>query len=489
MSQPEVGTTEKEHEKREGRGTGEEEVEVQDLNSFLESAGQPPVEEIHGPDDDSDSEASENAPEEELTEEQVIAADDKHKKRAQALKNAGYNEKGKGLLESCLGGKQRLRPKKMEAEKPLSVIFGWLAKTSPRWFVGKQWRWFELRDKRLSWWNSQDECQQKKKALGNLDFELLDVEVKKLWENRKPSTLEAMFCGGATRKASRGSCVSGWNKDHDDFSMSVKNSNRIFQLQAESADLAAQWLPAIEEHIAAAAACGHRPCQIAELPKKFWKYKRISPEKFEDMCNTGDIMLFRAKSSDAKLQRAFTGAHFDHVGIILKFAGGEIAFLEAHGGEGVGLCTWSEFVENEWQTLYPEMVLRRVYCPRSDETIVKFFEWTKEVVGKPYKISYDKLTRRVSSHKEEDFFCSELVATGLKHLGVLKEGTASSSYWPGTFAENNDEHLAHEIKDGCSLGIELLLDFSLAEEGSAYHMPTGHFKAKKGGFAMSNFGF
>ena len=63
------------------------------------------------------------------------------------------------------------------------------------------------------------------------------------------------------------------------------------------------------------------------------------------------------------------------------------------------------------------------------------------VRGKGYDLSLSKLMQKfnpeedLSSNKtSKTYFCSELVASAHKVLGVFPEQPASSQYWPSTFA-------------------------------------------------------
>ena len=51
------------------------------------------------------------------------------------------------------------------------------------------------------------------------------------------------------------------------------------------------------------------------------------------MADTGDLILFRGKAFEAKLQRAVTGSEFDHVAIVLKYSTSDIFIMEALGGK------------------------------------------------------------------------------------------------------------------------------------------------------------
>merc|ERR1712079_866870 len=130
--------------------------------------------------------------------------------------------------------------------------------------------------------------------------------------------------------------------------------------------------------------------------RDWWKLQRISPEKFKCITLTGDILLFRSHGNVPQIIRTFSGGRFDHVGLLLKLAGGEIGILEATGNQGVGLCTWSEFLENGWEQLYPEMAVRRVVFPRTTERLVALQNWVGEVLGKPYGLSIGRMMQKNS---------------------------------------------------------------------------------------------
>ena len=53
------------------------------------------------------------------------------------------------------------------------------------------------------------------------------------------------------------------------------------------------------------------------------------------MADTGDLILFKGKAFDDKLQRALTGSEFDHVAIVLKYSTSDIFIMEALGGKVV----------------------------------------------------------------------------------------------------------------------------------------------------------
>jgi hypothetical protein len=58
---------------------------------------------------------------------------------------------------------------------------------------------------------------------------------------------------------------------------------------------------------------------------------------------------------------------------------------------------------------------------------------------------------------DKSFFCSELVASAYKCLGLLPKKIASSHYWPGSFSTENKL----DLLDNAHLGDEQLIDFAM----------------------------
>jgi hypothetical protein len=86
------------------------------------------------------------------------------------------------------------------------------------------------------------------------------------------------------------------------------------------------------------------------------------------------------------------------------------------------------------------------------------------VIGRKFKINAAKLLRRHSTtdsgeniEDNKSFFCSELVASVYKLMGVLSDTVSASQYWPVSFSADKNINLLQNA----SLGEERLLDFSI----------------------------
>ena len=104
-------------------------------------------------------------------------------------------------------------------------------------------------------------------------------------------------------------------------------------------------------------------------------------------------------------------------------------------------------MQQRWHLLYSKLIFRKLHYEKSDaqltslEAFVKVSarDYVQSVVGKKYKINATKILRRRSLRDASDnikesksYFCSELVASAYKRLGLLPEEKSASQYWPGT---------------------------------------------------------
>ncbi|KAF8822642.1 hypothetical protein IE077_003240, partial [Cardiosporidium cionae] len=174
---------------------------------------------------------------------------------------------------------------------------------------------------------------------------------------------------------------------------------------------------------------------------KFWKISRISPQKFESIANTGDIVLFKLGTIDKKcqrmnalIQRTLTRSEYDHIAMILRSDCNKIHVLEAIGNAGVVINPWglhrkllwsNQFTKSDTftivnayllfqitinsyilsiQTLLIQVIatinfrvaLRKVFWERSTEKLNVLLQFLKDTYGAKYHLSVSKLLRRYS---------------------------------------------------------------------------------------------
>jgi hypothetical protein len=87
---------------------------------------------------------------------------------------------------------------------------------------------------------------------------------------------------------------------------------------------------------------------------------------------------------------------------------------------------WERFTLYGWYRNYERVVYRKLRCERTEEKLSRLQEFIKAARNKRYKMTATKLLRKnrsddsdanISDHKT--YFCSELVASIYKNLGIL----------------------------------------------------------------------
>jgi len=209
--------------------------------------------------------------------------------------------------------------------------------------------------------------------------------------------------------------------------------------------------------------------------KNFWRYPFIREHQFQKRVESGDILLFRGQDAPAKLQRAATGALYDHVALLIKSANDEVFVLEATGNHGVKILSWEYFTGRRWHQCYAWIAYRKVYFQRTPEQLHALQTFITAVLGRPYGLSLGKLVGRTLSEAFDErggpvapspaaageahrsLFCSELTAACLKRCGVLASARASSRYWPSSFSQHCAEPLP--LQEHAHVGEEQVIVF------------------------------
>lgn len=91
---------------------------------------------------------------------------------------------------------------------------------------------------------------------------------------------------------------------------------------------------------------------------------------------------------------------------------------------------------------FERIVYRRLMgFPRTKERLIKLEKFIKVVKNKRYSLAATKLLRKkcnndsdINIKEDKTFFCSELVASILKNLGLLPQDISASQYWPVDFS-------------------------------------------------------
>jgi len=156
---------------------------------------------------------------------------------------------------------------------------------------------------------------------------------------------------------------------------------------------------------------------------------------------TGDLLLFRTRTLQGGLTRAFTWAEIDHVGLVIR-SDSETMILEAIAGNGVIMNTLYDFKMQKWYRQYSTVYLRRLQPPLPPGDAAKLLKFAHDAKGTSYGL-LNYITRPVTNGQLEEkgkgkqkFFCSELVASSYQHMGLLPQGISASRYVPGDYCSS-----------------------------------------------------
>ena len=149
--------------------------------------------------------------------------------------------------------------------------------------------------------------------------------------------------------------------------------------------------------------------------------------------------------------------------MLLKCTRNKLAFIDATSNEGVSVCNWSEFTNKGYYKCYDKIVYRPLEFNRNYENQSALEKFIKKVVGKKYKLNplkmiqkYSNLDSVINISEGKSYFCSELIGSILKSLGLLPENISSAQYWPGSFSAETKMIL----KNGAVFGDEYLIEFN-----------------------------
>lgn len=357
--------------------------------------------------------------------------------KAESCYSASTNDKSVGLLnpqtpeEKLAGGRENANPQgekfqEWDYSKP-GVIekSGWLKKQSDNMLKNWRWRFFVLKNGKLYYYKHPTDS----KISGVLNFYQIITTLKV--HNLPKPTMLSISVNGLTYK------------------MSLKSNNHN-EIQ--------DWANCIQKHIDNAS--GRVKERIyTNLTEKLWKYERISEDFFTNNTTTGDLLLFRSKGLSAKIQRGITGSKYDHVAIVLCYSSGKVCLLEATQTCGVDILNWEYFVAIGCHLGVERIAYRKLKIERTEELMMKFENFIKKVNGKAYGLSVKKFLpyyQKAEPGDENDFFCSELVASAYQAIGILPTNFGSNNYLPGIFSEER----ALKLKNA-ELGNEQIIDFDL----------------------------
>ena len=113
---------------------------------------------------------------------------------------------------------------------------------------------------------------------------------------------------------------------------------------------------------------------------------------------------------------------------------------------------------------FERVVYRRLVMDRTKEQLLRLENFIKVARTKRYSLAMTKLFRKKYAKDSDQnikpdktYFCSELVASVYKNLGLLPHKISASQYWPVSFSSRKSVKLLN----GAFLDEEKLLEFNL----------------------------
>ncbi|KDO26805.1 hypothetical protein SPRG_08095 [Saprolegnia parasitica CBS 223.65] len=149
--------------------------------------------------------------------------------------------------------------------------------------------------------------------------------------------------------------------------------------------------------------------------------------------SVGDLVLFRSKNPMSGVQRSVTGAEWDHVGIVVDAPTSRhrLMLLEATG-DGVTIFPLVPRILAYTSCFTTYMALRKLSLPPTMDLAdvgSELAAFANQVEGKPYVMTIGKLVKQEETNATlSGFFCSELIAAALKHVGLLDTDLAAANF-------------------------------------------------------------
>lgn len=234
-------------------------------------------------------------------------------------------------------------------------------------------------------------------------------------------------------------------------------SSKVFRFKFDNQNDLNRWAIAIYANLEDSVGVSIPITQVSTM-HKYWKTMFINRSQFYNLAETGDLLLFKSGNFSSFALRLASRSSYDHVGIFFRDPDAELYIVEALGVGGVKALRMDYFLSNGWQRLYKKLTLRKLYCERTPEFLTTFTDVINQWIGKPYKLTTEKLMRSKSFGEDySDFFCSQLVGAVYKRLGFLPFDKSSCQFWPSSFCLKTKLQLLN----GARLGEEFVVKFDL----------------------------
>lgn len=185
---------------------------------------------------------------------------------------------------------------------------------------------------------------------------------------------------------------------------------------------------------------------------------RVSLDRYVDeMADVGDLVLFHTETFLAASMRNLTSARYDHVGVVVSPCDDELFLLEATA-DGVSAYPLRRRLK-QWTILCPQIVTRRLVTRRTAHFLQEARQFCLKVDGMEYGI-WSNVLRRVDVpfEKQDKYFCSQLVSTFFKRVGLLPDDVKAHRTMPEDFSAEGTLPWNHQR---CSWEAETMIVFNL----------------------------
>ena len=117
--------------------------------------------------------------------------------------------------------------------------------------------------------------------------------------------------------------------------------------------------------------------------------------------------------------------------MFLRFANGNLVYFESTSDNGVQIYSWDYFVTANIQRYYSRVSFRKLRLDRTPDMVKRLENFVQKTRGLEYRLDVDKLIRKTCEQdlqqtEKKTFFCSELVASCYKVMGIFPKEKAAS---------------------------------------------------------------
>ena len=246
-------------------------------------------------------------------------------------------------------------------------------------------------------------------------------------------------------------CILLINKiKNNEFTILILGTKKKYSFIIEDINIKEKFCYIIGNQISNSEGYKYNKLELILNDKNFFSKTYITPEDFEYIAKTGDIILFKTRHILSDIQRIFTCDIYEHIAFIHSNYG----FITLFDASKKGTCQahyWSSFLASNNYLDFEKICYRRLNIEEKDinkrikiqENIEKITqEFMNEIFGKKYHSPFcDLLFKRKPKNyefnnewnKAEGFSCSSLIAALYIKLGIIKLKKSVHSIKPGDF--------------------------------------------------------